>query len=170
MPSEIIKSTSSNNEEEDINAKNKRKQQNKFAIMTPNTTHSLRRDLLLSNFDRNMTVEKAKFEPAEEPIISIQLAPTLTTSTAINTAINTAIIPKTDNTFIPVDIVKWSDPNNDQPILSISPPPQNATYALTQSPSAPTLSASTSASTINLSTTVNDRRRLTQVRSEVMIT
>jgi hypothetical protein len=37
-------------------------------IVTDNNKHpiSLRRDLLLSNFDKNITVEKARFEPTDE--------------------------------------------------------------------------------------------------------
>ncbi|CAO3630698.1 unnamed protein product [Mucor hiemalis] len=96
MPVELIKPS---NEEDDIKNSNNTNTKrikpllnNKFA--TDKYNHSLRRDLLVSNFDKTMTVEKARFEPLEDPIIAT------TQSTPILT--QQAHIPKTES-FVPHD-------------------------------------------------------------------
>jgi hypothetical protein len=176
MPTEVA---NSNNDEEDStkNSNNKRRQQlktNMFAmpaVEKHNTTHSLRRDLLLSNFDKTMTVEKARFEPTEEPITT-HSAPFLSTLAQIMPT----SIPKIN--IIPNDHVSMSESTTEQP--NNSPPTSTGTYTLPMSPSITTLSASSSTGTMNgntLLTTVplttshslNDRKRLTQNRSEVII-
>lgn len=177
MPVETIK-PNTNNEDDDSTTKNnkRRHQNNKFAaVMTQsNIPHSstLRRDILLSNFDKNMTVEKAKFEPSsnEEPmIIPPQSAPNI----PADTTAAVAMTPQQQNTFIPSEqnVNMNNEANEQQPPVAMSLSPSiTYTQMLRQSPSTPTLSPSTSTGTINLSSSVNDRRRLTQVRSEVTIT
>lgn len=167
MPVELIKSLM--NEDEDIKGTNNNTKRikpllnSKFA--TDKYNHSLRRDLLVSNFDKTMIVEKARFEPLEDPIVATtQSAPILTQQ---------AHIPKTTESFLSNDenVSHRSDPVHKSE--SDNSPP--VTYALTMSPSAPTLSANTASGNENtyvtsapLTTTQshNDKRRLTQVRSE----
>jgi hypothetical protein len=165
MPTELVKPLS----EEEENGKNSKRRQpilnSKFA--TDKFTHSLRRDLLVSNFDKTMTVEKARFEPIEEPISTTQSVPLLPTLTHQS---NITIKPEAD--VLNDDVNHRNESNKID--LAISPP---TTYALTMSPSAPTLSTTTqygsngntllTSAPLAKSPSVTDKRRLTQVRSEV---
>lgn len=118
---------------------NKRRQPNKYSLTNDNK-HSLRRDLLLNNFDRTMIVEKARFEPNIREDLNAQVP----------------IIPKVEVTS---DNEHGSDPE-------LTP----KTYALTLSPSAPTLRTITAGGGPSPSTTLsNDRKRLPIVKSEVFI-
>lgn len=143
-------------------------------------TNSLRRDLLLSKFDRTLVVEKAKFEPSSNNHSnsddnSIQSTPIIPTQNNDNISPKIDTIPDDENTL---DTEHHQQNNNST--LS-SPPAAMTTYALTMSPSAPTLGSmanntnSNNASpllTSNPLTTshsVNDhKRRLTPVKSEVI--
>ncbi|KAI9474125.1 MAG: hypothetical protein EXX96DRAFT_652831 [Benjaminiella poitrasii] len=106
------------------------------------SNYSLRRDLLLSNFDRTMIVEKAKFEPTtteEQPMI-----PTL----------------KIDVSNIPDMVTIDTENTNSSPTMT--------TYALTMSPSAPTFSSHANGSTslllanpLTVTQSMNDSRKKT---------
>lgn len=166
MSSEIPKLHSSS----DADEKQKRlKKYDKF------NTNSLRRDVLLSKFDRTLVVEKAKFEPTSSSgsednlLMQTQSAPITPTQHA------DALLPKMD--------IKPNDESNTQDADSgnatSSPPAPMPTYALTMSPSAPTLSTTANSNNsmaslltsnpLTTSHSVNDhKRRLTPVKSEVI--
>lgn len=164
MPTEVIKPNSLDEDNTKSPKSNIRQQilNNKFAMAADKHTHSLRRDLLLSNFDRNMTVEKARFEPTGE-LIDIQPTPVAPTTSHLDT-------PKVD-VNINEDVI-----NNSSNTEVANSPPAEMTYALTMSPSAPTLTTSSNgtvlinAAPLTNSHSMSDRRRLAQVRSEVIIT
>ncbi|KAF1802525.1 hypothetical protein FB192DRAFT_1378493 [Mucor lusitanicus] len=160
MSSEIPKSHSSPSDADD---KQKRlKKYDKF------NTHSLRRDLLLSKFDRTLVVEKAKFEPtaSEDSLITqTQSAP------IVPTQHTDALLPK-------MDVLPNDESHTLEADSTSSPPAPMPTYALTMSPSAPTLSSTAGNSNnsmaslltsnpLTTSHSVNDhKRRLTPVKSE----
>lgn len=150
MPTESIRS---NNDD----SSNKRRSNNKFVLAPDKYTHSLRRDLLLSNFDKNMTVEKARFEPTDDTTVT-QVAP------ATNYT-NHSLTPK-------IDITPAEHLVHDNTELASSPPSE-MTYALTMSSSTPTLSSTfnnnTLLNTVPLTTSQSERRR-TNHRNEVMNT
>lgn len=149
MPTESIRSNNDDN--------NKRRSSSKFALAPDKHAHSLRRDLLLSNFDKNMTVEKARFEPIDENLVT-QVAP------ATNYT-NHATTPK-------IDITPAEHLVHDNTELASSLPSE-MTYALTMSPSAPTLSSTfnnnVSLNNVPLTTSQSERRRINP-RNEVMNT
>ncbi|GAA5795120.1 hypothetical protein HPULCUR_000472 [Helicostylum pulchrum] len=140
MPTESIRSNNDDN--------NKRRSSSKFALAPDKHAHSLRRDLLLSNFDKNMTVEKARFEPIDENLVT-QVAP------ATNYT-NHATTPK-------IDITPAEHLVHDNTELASSLPSE-MTYALTMSPSAPTLSSTfnnnVSLNNVPLTTSQSERRRI----------
>jgi hypothetical protein len=148
MPAETSKQQLEAEDENAVSKSNKRRQPNKYSLTNDNK-HSLRRDLLLSNFDRTMTVEKARFEPNTHDDLNIP----------------SPIIPKVDVTSNPEPVASDSEPvplsNNNNSL---------ATYALTMSPSAPTLStaaAGAGGGPPPSTTLSNDRKRLMPVKSEV---
>ncbi|KAL9558191.1 hypothetical protein MBANPS3_001011 [Mucor bainieri] len=166
MSSEIPKPHSSS----DADEKQKRlKKYDKF------NTNSLRRDLLLSKFDRTLVVEKAKFEPTssnndDNLITQTQSAPIIPTQHT-DTLLPRMDIPPSDESHTP-------DADSSHHATS-SPPAPMPTYALTMSPSAPTLSTTGNSNSNNsmaslltsnpltTSHSVNDhKRRLTPVKSE----
>ncbi|CAO3654652.1 unnamed protein product [Mucor fragilis] len=164
MSSEIPKLHSSS----DADEKQKRlKKYDKF------NTNSLRRDVLLSKFDRTLVVEKAKFEPTSSSgsednlLMQTQSAPITPTQHA------DALLPKMD--IIPNDESNTQDADSGN--ATSSPPAPMPTYALTMSPSAPTLSTTANSNNsmaslltsnpLTTSHSVNDhKRRLTPVKSE----
>ncbi|ORE10779.1 hypothetical protein BCV72DRAFT_220935, partial [Rhizopus microsporus var. microsporus] len=50
-------------EEEESNSKSRRPFSSNAPMISDNIKHPMRRDLVLPNFDKNITVEKARFEP-----------------------------------------------------------------------------------------------------------
>lgn len=149
MPTESIKSNTDDS--------SKRRSSNKFALVPDKHAHSLRRDLLLSNFDKNMTVEKAQFEPIDEAIVT-QVAPA-TNYTNLATTLK-------------IDITPAEHLGHDNTELASSLP-SKMTYALTMSPSAPTLSSSFNnkvlLNIVPLTASQSERRRINP-RNEVMNT
>ncbi|CEP18963.1 hypothetical protein [Parasitella parasitica] len=120
-------------------------------------TNSLRRDLLMSNFDRTLVVEKAKFEPSSSSSNSQE-----NSSTANQAAVPTIPTQHDEKQLLP-KIEAEHTPDSEHPNLSnktVSPPTSAAaaaapatsttTHTLTTSPSAPTLSTTT---TMNTDTT-----------------
>lgn len=165
------------------NNDDKRRSSNKFSssLTQDKYVHSLRRDLLLSNFDKTMTVEKARFEPIDEIIPPPTPPPSTMTAASqqqqqqvpaaasiITSVSHSTPSPKIlDSTHDHLSSVTENE-------LGHSPPTPEMTYTLTMSPSAPTLSSNSSVlsttSPLTTSHSMSDRRRINPVRSEVTIT
>lgn len=165
MSSEITKPPQSSDADEN---QKRLKKYDKF------NTNSLRRDLLLSKFDRTLVVEKAKFEPSSNSGNENTLITQTQSAPIIPTQHSDTLLPKID--IIPNDESNTLDADSN---ATSSPPAPMPTYALTMSPSAPTLSTTGNSNSsmaslltsnpLTTSHSVNDhKRRLTPVKSEVI--
>lgn len=161
MPTEVLKPNIIDEDNTKSLNGNMRQQilNNKFGMATDKQAHSLRRDLLLSNFDRNLTVEKARFEPTEETIgAQPALVASSTDAPKVDVDMNEDVIKTLNNTEV-----------GDSPSKEINCTP-------TISPSVPNLNTSSNgtvlanAALLSGNHSMSDRRRLNQARSEVIIT
>lgn len=117
-------------EEEESNSKSRRPFSSNVSMISDNIKHPMRRDLVLPNFDKNITVEKARFEPTvnddqqqnDNTIKESTDAPSLSISASTPTITNTNTNNNNNNnnstTTTSTTISNNNNNNNPQPSSS----------------------------------------------------
>ncbi|CEG75648.1 hypothetical protein RMATCC62417_10657 [Rhizopus microsporus] len=115
-------------EEEESNSKSRRPFSSNVPIISDNIKHPMRRDLVLPNFDKNITVEKARFEPTvnddqqqnDNTIKESTDAPSLNISASTPTITNTNTNNNNNSTTTTSTTISNNNNNNNNPQPSSS--------------------------------------------------